>query len=289
MPYTLYIVGTPLGNADDWSPRAQQVLAAVPVIAAEDTRVTARLLAHCGIHGARLLTYTDDFAPKKAQRQADVLSALQTGDVALVSDAGMPGIADPGGELVQAAVAAGHRVTPVPGPSAVVTALAVSGLPAARFLFLGFLPRQRSERQRVLRQAADEPGALVCFEAPHRLLASLEDLVSVLGDRRVTLARELTKAHEEIWHGRLAAALALAQTEAARGEYVIVIEGAPPAPAAESGAWPLAQVREALAILAQEGVDTQTAPRLVARLSGWRKKDVYRLLIENREAESGDG
>lgn len=284
MHHTLYIVGTPLGNAADWSPRAQQVLAAAPVIAAEDTRVTARLLAHCGLSAARLLTYTDAFAPKKAQRQAEVLAALETGDVALVSDAGMPGIADPGCELVQAAIAAGHRLAPVPGPSAVVTALAVSGLCAARFLFLGFLPRQRSERQQLLRQAADEPGALVCFEAPHRLLESLGDLVAVLGDRRVTLARELTKAHEEIWHGGLAAALTLAQTQTPRGEYVIVIEGAAAPPPHDDGLWPAAQVREALAIMAQEGVDSQMAPRLLARLSGWRKKDIYRLQVAERDA-----
>ena len=289
MPHTLYIVGTPLGNAADWSLRAQQVLAATPFIAAEDTRVTARLLAHCGISGPRLLTYTDAFAPKKAQRQAEVLAALQAGDVALVSDAGMPGIADPGSELVQAAIAAGHRIVPVPGPSAPVTALAASGLPGERFLFLGFLPRQRGERQQLLRQAADEPGALVCFEAPHRLLDCLQDLVAVLGDRRVTLARELTKEHEEIWHGRLGEALARSQTQAPRGEYVIVIEGAPPAPAAESGAWPVGQVREALAILAQEGIDTQMAPRLVARLAGWRKKDVYRLLVADRDAADPEG
>ena len=143
MKNTLFVVGTPLGNVADWSPRAQQVLAAVPVIAAEDTRVTARLLAACGIAGARLITYTDAFAPKQAQRQAEVLAALNHGDVALVADAGMPGIADPGYALVQAAVAAGHRIVPVPGPSAVVAALAVAGPAGGRVLCRGGLPGRR--------------------------------------------------------------------------------------------------------------------------------------------------
>lgn len=289
MPHTLYVVGTPLGNATDWSQRARETLASVPVIAAEDTRVTLRLLAHCDINRPRLLAYTDAFAPKKAQRQADVLAALAAGDVALVSDAGMPGIADPGTELVQAALAAGHRVVPIPGPSAVTTALSVSGLPAERFLFLGFLPRQRSERLQLLRQTADEPGTLVCFETPHRLLESLADLASVLGNRRMMLARELTKEHEEIWYGSLNEALAPVEVQPPRGEYVIVVAGAPPAPSgAEDAIWPAAQVREALALLAQEGIENQIAARLAARLSGWRKKDVYRLQVESRESPPAD-
>lgn len=275
MMHTLYVVGTPLGNVADWSPRAQQVLASVPVIAAEDTRVTARLLAACGIGGARLIAYTDAFAPKQAQRQAEVLTALQHGDVALVADAGMPTISDPGSALVQAALAAGHRIVPVPGPSAVVTALAVAGLPADRFLFLGFLPRRSADRATLLRQVADEPGTLVAYEVPHRLHASLADLHAVLGDRPVMVARELTKPHETLWYGRLAEATgALAEP---RGEYVLVIAGAAAAPRPAGDGWPTAQVRTALAILAAEGVDERVAQRAVARLAGWRKKDVYRL------------
>lgn len=276
MNHTLYVVGTPLGNVADWSPRAQDVLAAVPVIAAEDTRVTARLLAACGIGGARLVTYTDAFVPKQAQRQAEVLAALSQGDVALVADAGMPGISDPGFSLVQAAIQAGHRVVPVPGPSAVVTALAISGLPADRFLFLGFLPRRQTDRQQLLRQVADEPGSLVAYEAPHRLLESLADLLTVLGDRAVLVARELSKPYETLWHGRLAEAVTTLAADTPRGEYVFVVAGAASSPRGTDG-WPVAQVREALAVMAAEGVDARTAQRVVARLAGWRKKDVYRL------------
>jgi 16S rRNA (cytidine1402-2'-O)-methyltransferase len=277
MMHTLFVVGTPLGNVADWSPRAQQVLAAVPVIAAEDTRVTARLLAACGMGGVRLITYTDAFAPKQAQRQAEVLAALAHGDVALVSDAGMPGISDPGTALVQAAMAAGHRIVPVPGPSAVVTALAISGLPADRFVFVGFLPRHRADREQLLRQVADETGTLVAYEVPHRLLESLADLHAVLGDRTVMVARELTKAHETLWHGRLAEAVAALTTPAPRGEYVLVIAGIAASPHVEEGGWSPARVRDALAIMLSEGVDERAAQRVVARLAGWRKKDVYRL------------
>lgn len=276
MNHTLYVVGTPLGNVADWSPRAQEVLAAVPVIAAEDTRVTARLLAACDIGGARLVTYTDAFVPKQAQRQAEVLAALSQGDVALVADAGMPGISDPGYSLVQAAIQAGHRIVPVPGPSAVITALAISGLPADRFLFLGFLPRRQTDRQQLLRQVADEPGSLVAYEAPHRLLESLADLLAVLGDRAVLVARELTKPYETLWHGRLAEAVTTLAADTPRGEYVLVVAGAAGS-SRETDGWPAAQVREALAVMAAEGVDTRTAQRVVARLAGWRKKDVYRL------------
>lgn len=285
MNHTLFVVGTPLGNVADWSPRAQDVLAAVPVVAAEDTRVTARLLAACGIGGARLITYTDAFAPKQAQRQADVLAALSEGDVALVADAGMPGISDPGYALVQAAVAAGHRIVPVPGPSAVVTALAISGLPADRFLFLGFLPRRHTDRQRLLRQVADEPGSLVAYEVPHRLHESLADVLAVLGDRAVLVARELTKPYETLWHGRLAEAVHTLAVLEPRGEYVLVIAGANTSPRAAEDGWPALQVREALAILAVEGVDERTAQRVVARLAGWRKKDVYRLSFVAEESQ----
>lgn len=275
MTHTLFVVGTPLGNVADWSARAQQVLAAVPVIAAEDTRVTARLLAACGISGARLITYTDAFAPKESQRQADVLAALEQGDVALVADAGMPAVSDPGYALVQAAVTAGHRIVPVPGPSAVITALAASGLPADRFLFLGFLPRHRADRHQRLRQVVDEPGTLVVFEVPHRLPESLADLLAVLGERRLMVARELTKPYETLWYGRLSEAGALAQEP--RGEYVLVIAGAAGVPYTSQDGWSAAQVREALATMAAEGIDERSAQRVVARLAGWRRKDVYRL------------
>lgn len=279
MRHTLFVVGTPLGNVADWSPRAQQVLVSVPVIAAEDTRVTARLLAACGIGGARLVTYTDAFAPKLAQRQGEVLSALAQGDVALVSDAGMPGISDPGYALVQAAIAAGHRIVPIPGPSAAVTALAVAGLPADRFLFLGFLPRRTADRQQLLRQVADEPGTLVAYEVPHRLQESLVDLLGVLGDRVMLVARELTKPHETLWHGQLADAVPALTTPAPRGEYVLVIAGAAASAHAAGDGWSPAQVRDALAIMAAEGIDERAAQRVVARLAGWRKKDVYRLVF----------
>ena len=197
MPATLYVVGTPIGNLEDLSPRAARVLREVALVAAEDTRVTRRLLAHIGAH-PRLVSFHEH---NWRERLEQVLQALEEGDVALVSDAGMPGVSDPGRQLVAAAAARGIRVESVPGPSAVTTALAVSGLPADAFMFLGFLPRRRRERQEKLREAAASSLTLVLFEAPHRLRATLEDISAIFGDLPIAVCRELTKLHEEVFRG----------------------------------------------------------------------------------------
>ena len=220
MPATLYVVGTPIGNLEDLSPRAARVLREVALVAAEDTRVTRRLLAHIGAH-PRLVSFHEH---NWRERLEQVLQAMEEGDVALVSDAGMPGVSDPGRELVAAAAARGIRVESVPGPSAVTTALAVSGLPADAFMFLGFLPRRRRERQEKLREAAASSLTLVLFEAPHRLRATLEDISAIFGDLPIAVCRELTKLHEEVFRGTAAAALE--HFDAPRGEFALVIAGA---------------------------------------------------------------
>ena len=216
---TLYVVGTPIGNLEDLSPRAARVLGSVSLVVAEDTRVTRRLLSHIGAR-PRLVSFHEH---NWRERLETVLRALEEGDAALVSDAGMPGVSDPGRELVAAAAERGIHIESVPGPSAVTTALAVSGLPADAFQFLGFLPRRRSERQSRLREVAASPLTLVLFEAPHRLRATLEDIALTFGERPIAVCRELTKLHEEIFRGT--ASGALDHFEESRGEFALVIAG----------------------------------------------------------------
>ena len=225
----LYIIGTPIGNLGDLSPRAAGLLGRVSLVVAEDTRVARRLLNSLGDPAGtprpRLLSF---HAHNWRERLPAALEALESGDVALVCDAGMPGVSDPGRELVAAAAARGVRIESVPGPSAVTAALAVSGMPADAFQFLGFLPRRRAERQDVLRQAAASPVTLVLFEAPHRLRPALADIALVFGPRPIAVCRELTKRHEEVFRGTAAAALEHFATP--RGEFTLVIAGAPPPP-----------------------------------------------------------
>ena len=199
---TLYLVATPIGNLEDLSPRALRILRDARLIAAEDTRVTRKLLAHFDLH----TPLTSYFEHNKLSKLDSVLAALAQGDVALVSDAGTPAINDPGYELVRAALSAGYTVCPVPGPSAPLAALAASGLPTDAFLYLGYLPRRSSERRELFEKIADLSYTLIFLESPHRLLAGLADLKSSLGDRQIAVARELTKVHEQIWRGTLSAA-----------------------------------------------------------------------------------
>lgn len=273
---TLYLVATPIGNLEDISQRALRVLRAVALIAAEDTRVTRQLLSHYAI-STPLSTYTDAYDRQKTSRQGRVLDELAAGrDVALVSDAGTPGLSDPGYELVQAVMAAGHAVQAIPGPSAVTSALAASGLPADRFLFVGFLPRKAGERRSFLAELAEEPGAVVAFEAPHRLVAALADVQAVLGDRQIAVARELTKRYEQIWRGSVSGALAHFTANPPRGEITLVIAGA--GRRRDDQRWPEAQVRVAIELLAAEGVAPSGIARIVSRLAGWARSDVYDLV-----------
>ncbi len=266
---TLFLVATPIGNLEDLSPRALRTLREVRLIAAEDTRVTRKLLTHFDLH----TPLTSYFEHNKLSKLETVLNALSQGDVALVSDAGTPAVNDPGYELVRAALVAGHPVSPVPGPSAPLAALAASGLPTDAFLYMGYLPRKASERREKLEQVACEPYTLILLEAPHRLLDTLSDLETCLGDRSIAVARELTKLHEEIWRGSISGARNNFTKNEPRGEFTLVVAGQKEI----RNAWTEAQVRRAI----QAGLDAGEGPSAVsARLaleSGWPRREIYKL------------
>jgi 16S rRNA (cytidine1402-2'-O)-methyltransferase len=222
---TLYIVGTPIGNLEDISPRALRVLDEVKLIAAENPARTQRLLARYEIHTS-MMRYTDAYQRKKESRMAAVFAALEEGDVALVSEAGMPGLADPGYELIGAALDRGVPLVAVPGPTALSAALSVAGLSSERFVFLGFLPRRSGARRDLLAPWVDRPFAVVAYESPHRLLDSLADVASLFGHRLLVVACELTKLYEEIQRGTPAELMAYFRENEPRGEYTLII--APP-------------------------------------------------------------
>ena len=215
----LYIVATPIGNLEDISLRALRILGDVKLIAAEDTRKTRRLLNAYDIE-TRLISYHEH---SNRARLGYLLDYLENEDLALVSEAGMPGLSDPGYELIVAAIEHGISVVPVPGASAVITALVVSGLPTDQFLYVGFLPRRKGQRQRLLSSIVDEPRTIVAFETPHRLREALSDIEEILGKRRLSVCRELTKVHEEIFRGRVSQARE--HFVEPRGEFSLVIEG----------------------------------------------------------------
>jgi 16S rRNA (cytidine1402-2'-O)-methyltransferase len=224
MTHTLYIVGTPIGNLEDITPRALDVLRQARVIASENPSRTLRLLARYGIK-TPMRRFTDAYDRKKASRLSAVLGALERGDVALVSEAGMPLLADPGYELVQKVLDRGGRVEVVPGPAALTAALGVSGLSSGPFVFLGFVPRQSAARRGLLGTYAHDARTLVLYESPNRLVDTLRDALTELGERRVVVACELTKLYEHVWRGDLGGAVVWFEAEEPRGEYVIVIDG----------------------------------------------------------------
>jgi 16S rRNA (cytidine1402-2'-O)-methyltransferase len=272
---TLYLVATPIGNLDDITLRALRVLGDASVIAAEDTRSARVLLRRHGIEHARVTSYTDH---NKRAKTPLLLRALGEGDVALISDAGMPGISDPGHDLVVAALDAGHEVVPVPGASAVIAAVAASGLPSRRFHYLGFLPRTSGARRRALRDAAASGDTLVVYESPHRLRATLADAMAALGDRRIAVCRELTKVYEEIWRGTVSGAIE--HFAAPRGEFTLVIEGGPhplaPSPSrAEKGKG--AEVTRTVARLRKRGATARDAVAELSRAHGLSRREAYRL------------
>lgn len=271
---TLYLVATPIGNLEDISRRALRILGEVSLIAAEDTRQTRKLLSHFELH-TRLISY---FEHNKLARLEIILEALDAGDVALVSDAGTPALNDPGYELVRAALQAGHRVSPVPGPASPIAALIASGLATDRFLFLGYLPRKSSERRDELAKVAGLPYTLIFLETPHRLLASLSDLREALGDRHIAVARELTKVHEEIWRGTIGGALQ--HFSAPRGEFVLVVEANTEA---RQGKWTEEQLLSAIQEELQNGeTPTALAARLAER-SGWPRREIYGMTLRQDE------
>jgi 16S rRNA (cytidine1402-2'-O)-methyltransferase len=263
---TLYLVGTPIGNLEDITERALRTLAAADVIAAEDTRRSGVMLKRLGIR-SRLVSF---FEGNEAERMPQLLALLREGkDVAVVSDAGMPGISDPGYRLVSACLADGIDVDVVPGPSAAVAALVVSGLPTDRFVFEGFLPRSGKARAQRLAALAIEDRTVVLFESPRRLEPTLEELLARCGDRRVAVARELTKRHQEILRGRLSDVLALVRDRAVRGEVVLVLEG---------GTGPAASEEDAMALAADMvagGMRKRHAARLAASRTGVLARTIY--------------
>jgi len=268
---SLVLVATPIGNLGDLSPRAVVELGRADAIACEDTRRTGRLLAHAGVSAPKLLTVNDH---TEVGALGDILARLDRGErVAVVTDAGMPGISDPGERLVAAAAEAGHTIEVVPGPSAAVTGLVVSGLAAGRFVFEGFLPRKGSGRSERLVELAGERRTIVLYEAPHRLARTLTDLTAALGaNRSVVLARELTKLHEEVWRGSLGDAVARCVDVEPRGEYVVVVAGAP-APAAATDD----ELAAAVAAEIGAGRTTRDAVALVSGRYDVSRRRVYDL------------
>lgn len=269
---TLYLVATPIGNLEDITARALRVLREARLIAAEDTRQTRKLLTHFNLR----TPVTSYYEHNKIGKLGKILAELAQGDVALVSDAGTPGLNDPGYELVRAALEAGYAVSPVPGPSAPVAALVASGLPTDAFVYLGYLPRKAADRRRLLAQVAGLPYTLIFLEAPHRLQTALEDLQEALGDRPMAAARELTKLHEEIFRGSLSAARQHFETQEPRGEFTLVVAGYK----AKEAAWDEARLREELRQRLEKGESPSQIAGEVAVETGWPRREVYRLLLE---------
>jgi 16S rRNA (cytidine1402-2'-O)-methyltransferase len=272
----LYLVGTPIGNLEDITLRAIRILQEVDLIAAEDTRRTGKLLQHLQIKTPQISYHQHN----QTERKEELLDGLQAGKtIALVTDAGMPGISDPGYEIVKAAIASDILVVPIPGVTAAITALAASGLPTDRFVFEGFLPakgKQRSERLNILKS---ETRTLIFYEAPHRLLSTLMDLGAVLGeDRQIVLARELTKLHEEWWRGTIGEAIATySQTRQAKGEYTLVVAGEKPTPNLVLSE---TQLKAELGQLLQQGMSRSQASRHLAQLTSQSRRQIYQLALE---------
>ena len=269
--HCLYLVATPIGNLEDITQRAIRVLKEVALIAAEDTRKTGVLLKRYGIT-TPLCSYYEHSGAGKIDF---ILQQLETGDVAVVSEAGMPGISDPGYELVVAATEKGLRVIPIPGASAVISAVAASGLPADSFLFMGFLPRKQAERQKRLVDVATQPATLVMYEAPHRLIRALNDIMLVLGDRRIAVCREMTKVYEEIFRGTVSEALVY--FERPKGEFTLVLEG-----------WTAvmndgdSDLRARIQEMKEDGMKVKDAVNIIAQETDLKRRDIYRAWIENK-------
>jgi 16S rRNA (cytidine1402-2'-O)-methyltransferase len=271
---TLYLVATPIGNLEDITARALRILAEVSLIAAEDTRHTAKLLQHYDIHTPSISYHEHN----KLVRLERVLQALEQGDVALVSDAGTPALNDPGFELVQAVLSAGHEVSPIPGACAPIAALVASGFPTDAFLYLGYIPRKPHERQRLLEHVAHLPYTLIFLEAPHRLQASLELLREKLGDRRVAVGRELTKLHEEIFRGSLSQATQHFNQAPPRGEFTLVLAG----DTIGAERWSMERLQGELAARQSPGESSSQLAAHLAAQSGWSRREIYQLLLEKQ-------
>jgi len=283
----LYVVATPIGNLEDITLRALRVLKEVDLIACEDTRQTLKLLSHFDIH-KRLVSYHEH---NEITRASEIVIALEQGaSVALVTDAGTPGISDPGHRLVSLCVRHGIRVVSVPGPSALITALAGSGMATEKFTFIGFLPSRATERRKALRALADEPHTLALYEAPHRLQDTLEDVLEILGNRPAVIAREITKVYEEFLRGHLQDLLEIIRKRPPRGEITLLVgppDGVPPHDNAESASAPDANAlpiaRRVEQLMRERNIDRKTALKQAARERGLTRREAYKQLLVTRD------
>ncbi len=271
MKGTLYIVSTPIGNLEDITLRALRVLKEVDVIAAEDTRHSSKLLSHYGI-SKPLLSY---WGEREKVKSEEVLARLRDGlSVALVSDAGTPGISDPGSVLIRKAIEEGIPVVSVPGPSALTAAISISGLPIEEFTFIGFLPQKKSQRQKTLRELSLDKRTLVFYEAPHRIIETLEDMKEIFGERRAALIKEITKLHEDVIRGDLDHIISILQERTIAGEYVIVLEGR------RAGEVSFEDALNEVKALMRKGKGRKEAVRMISEQYGLSKKELYDRSLE---------
>lgn len=272
-PGTLYIVGTPIGNLEDMTFRAVRILKTVDIIAAEDTRHTGKLLQHFQVQTPQISYHEHN----RNSRIPEVLKYLQYGKtVALVSDAGMPGISDPGYELITACIAAEIAVVPIPGAIAGITALSASGLPTNRFIFDGFLPAKSQQKREYLGSLLTELRTLIFYESPHRLRDTLQDLADILGsNRQIVIARELTKLYEEFWRGTIADAIAHYQQKEPQGEYTLVLAGTPPSQPQLTEV----ELKAELLAMMQEGISRSQASRQLAKDTSIPRRQLYQLAL----------
>ncbi len=276
-PGMLYVVATPIGNLDDLSPRAARTLSEVDFIAAEDTRVTAKILNHIGVKKSLISCQKYN----ERERSEQIVSRLLAGEsAAFCSDAGTPVISDPGGTLVSMALDEGIRVVPVSGPSAVVSALSVCGIRCERFCFEGFLPTPKGGRRERLEEIRQERRTLVFYEAPHKLQRTLADMLEYLGDRKVTMCREMTKLHEEIWRTTLSEAKAYYDENTPRGEYVLVLEGYS---GPEETGMTIDDAAELALAYMEEGMSASDAAKRAAKETGFSRSEIYKLAGDKRE------
>ncbi len=274
----LYLCATPIGNLGDMTPRVTETLGSVDLIAAEDTRNSIKLLNHFGIR----TSMTSYHEYNKIEKADYLVEQMRQGrNVALISDAGTPAVSDPGEVLVRKCQEAGIPVTSLPGPAACITALTLSGLPTGRFCFEGFLPSDKKEKAQILAELKEESRTILIYEAPHRLARTLQELYEALGDRRITLCRELTKKFETVLPTTIEEALSRCETEEPRGEYVLVVEGKSLRQKREErqASWQGMTIEEHMALYAGEGMDEKTAMKQVAKDRGVPKREIYQYLL----------
>jgi len=272
---TLFLIATPIGNLEDISTRALRILNEVNLIAAEDTRRTRKLLTHFDIH----TPITSYFEHNKLIKLEEIKSTLNGGNVALVSDAGTPVINDPGYELVLAVIEAGYDVSPVPGPCAPIAALTASGLPADKFIYMGYLPRKSSQRKSVIEGIKNLPYSLVFLESPHRLRDSLSEMNNVLGNRKVAVARELTKLHEEIYRGKLEDALQYFSAQAPRGEFTLVVSGKE----TSKECWSEERLKSEIENYLKRDESPSNVAAILAESSGIPRRKIYNMIISTKD------